>query len=119
MNVSNSGRGGGHMSARVNHLSELKTSGSSFQSGFGDSSGMLNRPLVKGKYKKADEGVEGLPVDAKPVKESDYEEADSCFSCSKTLSKSFGALMKKGRHHCRRCGRTTCDRCWRNEKRLS
>lgn len=73
----------------------------------------------KGKYKKNEEGFEGLPDEFHPVTEQDFEEADSCFSCNKQLSKKFGALTKKGRHHCRRCGRTVCDKCRKNEKRLS
>jgi len=27
--------------------------------------------------------------------------------------------MKKGRHHCKRCARTVCDRCRQNKRRLS
>jgi len=37
----------------------------------------------------------------------------------KPLAKKFGGIMKKGRHHCRRCGRTVCDRCRQNKKKIA
>jgi hypothetical protein len=66
---------------------------------------------LKAKIRRNEEGIEGLPENANPINEKEFEEADSCFSCKKALAKKFGGLRKKGRHHCRRCGRTVCDRC--------
>ena len=124
MNVSKN-----HSSARLNHLSELRTpTGSSSFSNFNllghstllaaNNSGL---PLSKSKLNnlKREEGLEGLPEERKLVDEKDFENADSCFSCQKELKKNFGKLTGKGRHHCRRCGRTVCKRCWQNSMRIS
>lgn len=73
-----------HKSAKLNHLSTIdKTSSSSltFQGLNGVNSGGNNR--IKGKFKKNEEGFEGLPEESNPMTESDFEEADSCFSCNK------------------------------------
>ena len=69
------------------------------------------------KLRKQDEGLEGLPEEFKL--ELETEDAEQCFSCQKALAKKFGGIMKKGRHHCRRCARTVCDRCRQNKRRLS
>jgi predicted RNA-binding Zn-ribbon protein involved in translation (DUF1610 family) len=50
---------------------------------------------------------------------AEIQNAEKCFSCHKSLAKKFGALMKKGRHHCKRCGNTVCDRCRQNKRMLS
>ncbi len=96
----------GHKSSQVNSLSTLNTT-------TGTSLG--SRP--RGKINRKEEGVEGLPEEYKPA--SEKEEASSCFSCNKILKKKLGALTKSGRHHCRRCGKTVCDRCWKNYLRIS
>lgn len=71
-----------------------------------------SKPLFQNiKQRKNDEGYDGLPEDYEPIDEKNFEEADSCFLCFKKLAKKFGGLRKKGRHHCRKCGRTVCDRC--------
>ena len=69
------------------------------------------------KLRKQDEGYENLPETF--VFDRELEGAEKCFSCHKALAKKFGGIMKKGRHHCKRCGRTVCDRCRQNKRRLS
>ena len=70
------------------------------------------------KLRRQDEGLDGLPesfsFDGRGI-----EDAEQCFSCHKTLARKFGGIMKKGRHHCRKCGRTVCDRCRQNKRRLA
>ncbi|CDW80664.1 fyve zinc finger family protein [Stylonychia lemnae] len=100
---------------KTNHLSQLYNSSAGLNANLG---GLLQNAR-SGKFKRAEEGLEGLPMDAKPAQESDYENADSCFSCEKELAKSLGLMRKKGRHHCRRCARTVCNNCWKNERRIS
>eukprot|EP00347_Sterkiella_histriomuscorum_P006113 403354017 len=107
------------MSARTNHLSELKTTTNSSFANMQMTSFADGVSKSKLKVKKQEEGFEGLPQQAKIMKEDEFEQSDSCFSCQKSLKKKLGALMKKGRHHCRRCGRTVCDKCWQNQKRIS
>jgi len=68
-----------------------------------------SQQLKNHKLRKQDEGFESLPEDFKL--ELELEDAAKCFSCHKTLAKKFGGIMKKGRHHCKRCARTVCDRC--------
>ena len=116
MNVSKN-----HMSQRLNHLSELKTPTSSHSFSnmnlLGNSSllaaSVAGKQLSKQKLQslKKEEGLDGLPIKFPPKEEKDFEDAESCFSCQKELKKNFGKITGKGRHHCRRCGRTVCDRC--------
>lgn len=73
--------------------------------------------LKNHKLRKQDEGFESLPEDFKL--DLELEDAEKCFSCHKTLARKFGGIMKKGRHHCKRCARTVCDRCRQNKRRLS
>lgn len=76
-----------------------------------DSSGFFQAgKKLKTKFKRNEEGLEGLPDDYEVMKEKDFEESDECFSCQANLAKNFAGI-RKGRHHCRRCGRTVCDRC--------
>jgi len=63
------------------------------------------------------DGLEWLPEEY--TCEFEIEDAEKCFSCHKTLAKKFGALTKKGRHHCKRCARTVCDKCRQNKRRLA
>lgn len=100
-----------HKSSQVNSMSTLNTTTSN--------SLALAGARPKTKFKRTEEGFEGLPEEYAPALQSDYEEADSCFSCSKPLKKKLGAFTKQGRHHCRRCGRTVCSRCWGNKLRIS
>ena len=65
--------------------------------------------LKNHKLRKQDEGHEGLPEEFKL--DLELEDAEQCFSCHKALARKFGGIMKKGRHHCKRCARTVCDRC--------
>lgn len=102
--------------------SNNKLKHSSSQSVFGlstASNSLQASSKLKAKLRKNEEGLDGLPDDFEVVAEKDFEEADECFSCKKQLAKKFGGLRKKGRHHCRKCGRTVCDKCRQNKKKVS
>jgi hypothetical protein len=80
---------------------------------------LLFKDKLRSKIKKNEEGFEGLPDDCETVDEKNFDNEDQCYLCLKALAKKFGGLRKKGRHHCRKCGRTVCDRCRQNRKRIS
>ena len=74
------------------------------------------------KAQKAEEGLEGLPeeFEIKTEKNKEFNNSSTCESCGKNLNKKLvGIFSSSSRHHCRRCGKTVCDRCWKNLKRLS